>query len=114
MLLGEDKAQQLGLNPRRVEFLLVLGATMASAAAVAVSGLIGFVGLIVPHVVRLLIGPDHRLLLPGAIALGASFVVLADVAARSLLAPVEIPVGVVTALMGGPFFLYLLSRTKES
>jgi iron complex transport system permease protein len=79
---------------------------------VSVSGLIGFVGMVIPHAVRLLVGPDHRLLLPASALVGGMFLVIADALARTLLAPSEIPVGVVTALAGGPIFLYLLSRRK--
>nr|MDQ3398924.1 iron ABC transporter permease [Deinococcota bacterium] len=82
-------------------------------AAVSVSGIIGFVGLMVPHAVRLAVGPDHRTLVPMAAVLGAVFMVLADLLARTLISPAEIPVGVVTALAGGPFFLYLLKRQSR-
>ncbi|HEX7594314.1 MAG TPA: iron chelate uptake ABC transporter family permease subunit, partial [Anaerolineae bacterium] len=86
---------------------------LLTGAAVAISGLVGFVGLIVPHVVRLVVGPDHRLLLPASFLSGAIFLVLADLIARLVLAPSEVPLGVVTALIGAPFFIYLLRRTKR-
>ena len=87
-------------------------AALLTGAVVSVSGLIGFVGMVIPHAVRLLVGPDHRLLLPASALVGGMFLVIADALARTLLAPSEIPVGVVTALAGGPIFLYLLSRRK--
>ena len=87
--------------------------SLLTALAVSVAGMIGFVGLVVPHLLRLLLGPDHRLLLPAGFLGGASFLVLADLLSRVLLAPNELPVGVVTALIGGPFFLYLLRRRSR-
>ncbi|OGT80062.1 MAG: hypothetical protein A3H91_16800 [Gammaproteobacteria bacterium RIFCSPLOWO2_02_FULL_61_13] len=109
--LGEEGAMLLGVDVGRTKrFTFVLG-SLLTGLCVAVAGLIGFVGLVVPHMLRLVIGPDHRLLLPAAFLGGASFLVLADLAARLLLVPNELPVGVVTALIGGPFFLYLL-RTR--
>lgn len=110
--LGEDQAAQLGLNVETTKLVLVAAATLATAAAVSVSGIIGFVGLMVPHAVRLAFGPDHRVLIPLTVILGAIFMVLADLVARTLIAPVEIPIGVITALVGGPFFLFLL-RTQR-
>jgi iron complex transport system permease protein len=108
--MGEETAQQMGVSVERVK-LIVLGATtLATAAATSVAGIIGFVGLIVPHLVRGVLGPDHRVLIPVAGVVGAAFLVLTDTAARSLFAPVEIPVGVFTALMGGPLFLSILRR----
>lgn len=109
--LGEEAAANLGLPVERVKIVVIGAATLATAAAVAVSGVIGFVGLITPHAVRLAIGPDHRSLAPLAALWGAIFLVLADLLARTVLAPAEIPVGIVTALAGGPFFLWLL-RTR--
>ncbi|MDP9357161.1 MAG: iron chelate uptake ABC transporter family permease subunit [Chloroflexota bacterium] len=112
--LGEEQAAALGVNIERAKLVLVVGATLATAAAVSAGGLIGFVGLIVPHVARLLFGPDHRRLIPLATLCGASFLVAADTAARSLPGPSEIPVGVVTAAVGAPFFLFLLRRQKRA
>jgi iron complex transport system permease protein len=113
MALGEESAQQLGVDVERVKRTsLILGALL-TALAVSVAGMIGFVGLIVPHALRLLLGPDHRLLLPAALLGGAGFLVLADLVARTLIAPSEMPVGVVTALLGGPFFLYLMRRGRS-
>jgi len=111
---GEETAQHLGVNVERVKkFLLILG-SLVTAAAVSISGLIGFVGLIIPHMTRILIGPDHRILLPTSTIVGATFLVLCDAAARVIVSPVELPVGVITALSGGPFFIYLLRKKKES
>lgn len=110
--LGEDTALQLGINVERVRRSAFVAASLLVGAAVSVSGMIGFVGLIVPHVMRLLLGADHRLLLPASMLAGAAFLVWADTIARTTLGAVEIPVGVVTALCGGPFFLYLLKRQR--
>lgn len=112
--LGEDGAAQLGLPVEHVKLVLLAVATLITAAAVAVAGIIGFVGLITPHAVRMAFGPAHRRLLPLAIVWGAAFTVLADVLARTALTPAEVPVGVVTALAGGPFFLALLRRRPQS
>ena len=110
---GEDQAQQLGLNVTRTRTLLLLAASLSTAAAVAFSGTIGFVGLIVPHVMRLWFGADYRRLLPLSIIGGAGTLLLADVAARTILSPQELPVGIVTALAGAPFFLWVLRRSKN-
>lgn len=110
--LGEDAAARLGVAVARDARLALVAGSLLTATAVSISGLIGFVGLVVPHVARLLWGPDHRLLLPAAGLAGATFVVLADLAGRSLLPPTEIPVGILSALVGGPYFLYLLRRAR--
>jgi iron complex transport system permease protein len=112
-LLGEEQAAALGVSVERQKFLVLTIGALLTGAAVAISGLVGFVGLIVPHVVRLVLGPDHRILLPASFLSGAIFLVLADLLARTILAPSEIPLGVVTALIGAPFFIYLLRRTKR-
>ena len=112
LALGDDEAHALGVDAGRLRLLVVTLATLATAAAVAVSGLIGFVGLVVPHAVRLRVGPSYRRILPLSLLLGAPFLCAADVVARTVLAPAEIPIGVVTALVGGPFFLYLLHRNR--
>ncbi len=112
MQLDEDQAQQLGINVERVKIILLVTATLITAAAVSFTGLIGFVGIIVPHAVRLIWGPDHRFLIPLAALTGGIFLILADALAHTLLAPTEIPVGVVTAFCGAPFFLYLLRQKK--
>lgn len=108
MLLGDERAGHLGVDVKRFKLYALAVASLLTAAAVAVAGLIGFVGLMVPHGVRLLLGPDHRALLPASLLGGATVLVLADLIARVVLAPVEIPVGIVTALIGGPFFVWLL------
>jgi iron complex transport system permease protein len=112
ILSGEESAVQLGVDVERLKLLSYLFASLITAASVSVCGLIGFVGLIVPHSVRLIFGPDHRLLIPASALVGASFLVLSDTLARTILAPIELPVGVVTAVFGGPFFVYLL-RTRK-
>jgi iron complex transport system permease protein len=112
--IGEETAAHLGVRVERVKYLAYAVASLLTAAAVAVSGVIGFVGLVVPHVVRLLWGADHRFLLPAAALLGAAFLVLADTLARTAAAPSELPVGVVTALVGVPFFVWLLRRRGEA
>jgi iron complex transport system permease protein len=112
LALGEDVAQQTGVPVERVKAAAFFAASLVTGAVVSVSGLIGFVGLIVPHVGRLLFGPDHRLLIPASMLTGAIFLMVSDTLARTLIAPVEIPVGVVTALAGGPFFIWLLRRRQ--
>jgi iron complex transport system permease protein len=112
--LDEDQAQQLGIDVERTRLLVLVAASLAAASAVAVAGIIGFVGLIAPHTVRLLVGPDYRRLLPLAALTGATFLILADIGARTLLSPGEVPIGVITALVGAPFFLYLLRRQRRA
>jgi len=113
LALGDEEAESLGVRAARVRLVVVVAASLATAAAVAVSGLIGFVGIIVPHAVRLLYGGSYRRVLPLSIVFGAAFLVLADLAARTVLAPTEIPIGVVTAFFGAPFFLLVLRRTRR-
>jgi iron complex transport system permease protein len=110
--LGDDEAASLGVDVRRVRLALVVAATLGTAAAVAVTGLIGFVGIIVPHTIRLLTGVGYRALLPLSVIVGAGFLVLADVVARTALSPAEIPLGVVTAFFGAPFFALVLRTTR--
>jgi iron complex transport system permease protein len=110
---GEEQAQQLGLPAERVKTVLILAASLTTAAAVAFSGIIGFIGLVVPHVARMLWGHDYRQLLPLSIIGGATALLLADLAARTLLAPQVMPVGIVTALVGAPFFLWVLRRARN-
>jgi iron complex transport system permease protein len=110
---GDEQAQQLGLNVTRSKTILLIAASLATAAAVAFSGIIGFIGLIVPHVMRLWFGPDYRRLIPLSIIGGASALIISDVVSRVVLAPQEIPVGIVTALVGAPFFLWVLRRAKN-
>jgi iron complex transport system permease protein len=110
LVTGEETAMQLGVHVAKVRKILLVTASTVTAVAVSVSGTIGFVGLIIPHILRLLLGPDHRLLLPASILFGAAFLVGADTIARTAMAPVELPVGVVTALCGAPYFIHLLRR----
>ena len=113
LALGEESAQQLGVDVTRLQRLLLLATSLMVGAAVSVAGLVGFVGLIIPHLLRLLLGPDHRLLLPTAALAGAIFLVLCDTAARTLFGGRELPVGAITALAGGPLFLLLLRRQQQ-
>ena len=110
LVLGEESALQLGLEVESTKKIAFIGASLITGAAVSVSGLIGFVGILIPHLMRMIIGSDHRLLLPVAGLSGGIYLVLADTLARTLLAPTEIPVGVITAICGGPFFIYLLTK----
>lgn len=110
---GDDQAQQLGLNVNRAKTILMIAASLATAAAVSFAGIIGFIGLVVPHLIRLWAGPDYRQLLPLAVLGGATALLISDIIARIVLAPQEIPVGIVTALAGAPFFLWMLRRAKN-
>jgi iron complex transport system permease protein len=114
MQLDEEQAQQLGINVERTKIILLSAATLITAVAVCFVGTIGFVGIIVPHTVRLIWGPDHRLLLPLSAITGAILLILADTASRTIMAPSEIPVGVITAFLGAPFFLFLLRQKKKA
>lgn len=109
---GDEQAQQLGISVQRTRWITITLATLATAAAVAFAGIIGFVGLVVPHIIRLLWGSDYRRLIPLSMLGGASFLLLTDVAARSIIAPQEVPVGIITALLGAPFFLWILKLAK--
>jgi len=108
--LGPDAAATRGVDVVRTQRLAFFSASLATSAAVSLAGPIGFIGIVVPHLVRLLVGVDHRIVLPASALFGAAFLVTCDLGARTLLAPVEIPVGVITAIIGGPFFLWLLVR----
>jgi len=112
LALGPDSAESRGLDVTRAQRAAFLSASLATGAAVSVGGPIGFIGIIVPHLVRLIVGPDHRLVLPAATLFGAAFLVACDLVARTILAPVELPVGIITAMIGGPFFLWLLIRKR--
>ena len=112
LALGDEYAQQLGLHVERVRISVILAASLLTAIAVSLGGLIGFVGLIIPHLSRLITGPDHLRLLPVATVTGAIFLVLTDTIARTVVAPSELPVGVLMAFIGGPFFLFMLRRTR--
>ncbi len=112
LALGVDSAAARGVNVLRVQRVAFLSASLATGAAVSLGGPIGFVGIIIPHVVRLLVGADHRIVLPASALLGAAFLVACDVAARTIMSPMELPVGIITAMLGGPFFLWLLARKR--
>ncbi len=114
ILLGDERAGELGVDVERFKRVVLVAASLMVSAAVSVSGLIGFVGLMTPHMARIVLGPDHRLLLPASVLSGATVMVLADLIARVALAPVELPVGIVTALAGGPVFVWLLVRSRRA
>jgi iron complex transport system permease protein len=114
MQLDEEQAQQLGINVERTKMILLVASTLITAAAVCFVGTIGFVGIIIPHAVRMIWGPDHRALLPLAALSGAILLVLADTASRTLMQPSEVPVGVITAFIGAPFFIFLLRKKKKA
>ena len=111
--VGDDEARTLGVDPARIRIVVVVAASLAAAAAVAVSGLIGFVGIIVPHTIRQLTGPANRVVLPLSLLGGAAFLVLSDLVARSIVSPAELPIGVITAFFGAPFFLLVLRTTTR-
>ncbi|MDD4179904.1 MAG: iron ABC transporter permease [Candidatus Margulisbacteria bacterium] len=112
LLLGEEMALTLGVDVEKVRLVLIVTASLLTAAAVSVSGLIGFVGLIIPHWIRLIVGPNHRLLIPISALSGMILMVVTDTIARTVLSPMEIPIGIIMALVGAPFFLYLLRRRR--
>ncbi len=113
MLFGEETARHLGIDTEKVKKILLAGSALMVAAAVSTSGIIGFVGLVVPHFIRLLTGPDHRRLLPASAVLGAVLLIVTDTVGRVIIAPRELPVGIITALLGAPLFLYLLKKRKK-
>lgn len=113
LLFGEETAHHLGIDIEKVKKILLLGSSLLVAAAVSTSGVIGFVGLVVPHFIRLLIGPDHRHLLPASALLGAALLTVTDTLGRTVIAPRELPVGIITAILGAPLFLYLLRKRKK-
>ena len=110
LMAGDESAVALGLNVQRFRQTTFVVTAALTGVTVAVSGVIGFVGLIIPHIVRFLVGADHRRALPVVALLGASFTISADLVARKVIAPLELPVGIITALVGGPFFIWLLRR----
>jgi iron complex transport system permease protein len=114
LALGERQAAHLGVHVERTKLIVLIASTLITAAAVSVAGVIGFVGLIVPHLVRLLVGPDYRLIIPLSAIGGGIYVLWADTLARTLLSPTEIPLGVITAFLGAPFFAYLLHKDKKT
>jgi iron complex transport system permease protein len=113
LLLGEETARHLGVNTERVKIILLAAASLLVAAAVSTSGIIGFVGLVVPHLIRIAVGPDHRVLLPASALLGAILLIAADTLARNIIAPAELPVGIITSMVGAPMFIYLLKKRKK-
>jgi len=113
ILMGEETAIDLGLEVEKFKKIILIFASLITAAAVSVCGIIGFVGLIIPHIMRILVGPNHRILLPSSCLLGAIFLVWVDTIARTIIEPTEVPVGILTSLLGVPFFLYLLRRRKR-
>ena len=113
LLLGEETASYLGIEVEKLKKIFLAAASLLVAAAVSTSGIIGFVGLVVPHMVRLVAGPDHRFLLPASALCGAILLIGADTLARTIIAPAELPVGIITAILGAPFFLYLLRRRRK-
>jgi iron complex transport system permease protein len=112
--LGADSAEHHGVDVTRAQRTAFISASLATGAAVSVGGPVGFIGIVVPHLVRLMVGADHRLVLPASALFGAAFLIGCDVVARTIMAPVELPVGVITALIGGPFFLWLLVRKSAA
>ncbi len=112
MLLGDEEAQGLGVEVEKFKKLSIALSALLAGVAVSVSGIIGFVGLIIPHIVRLIVGPDHRILIPASALTGGIFIVITDTLARTIIAPAEIPVGIITAFFGAPFFIYLLQKRK--
>jgi iron complex transport system permease protein len=114
LVLGEREARHVGVDTERVRLAVVALAALGTGAAVSIAGIVGFVGLVTPHLLRLVAGPDHRLLLPASALGGATLLLVADLTARTVVVPAELPLGVVTALAGGPFFLFLLLRTRRS
>lgn len=112
-LMGESVSEHMGFNVKQMKFMVVTLTALAVGAAVSVSGVIGFVGLVAPHLVRLLLGPDHRWVLPGSAILGAILVVFSDMLARTVLSPAELPIGIIMSAIGGPFFLWLLIQRRS-
>lgn len=112
MSFGEEQAQHIGVSVQRKKMIIMIAGSILTGAAVAVSGTIGFVGLVIPHFVRLIIGPNHRHVLPASILVGASFLILADLVARTIVSPAELPIGVITALIGAPIFAVILMRQR--
>ncbi len=110
--LGEEAAEARGVNVVRTERIALVSASLSTGAAVSLGGPVLFVGIIVPHIVRLIVGADHRLVLPASALFGASFLIVCDLVARTIVAPIEVPVGIITAIIGGPFFLWLLFRGR--
>lgn len=113
LLTGEDSAYSIGVDVEKVKKVILITCAMITAFAVAVTGVIGFVGLIIPHIVRIIFGPDHKIVIPASAIVGGIFLILTDTISRTIIAPVEIPIGIITAVLGGPFFVYLLRKKKS-
>jgi iron complex transport system permease protein len=113
MLLGEEQAQQLGVEVENMKKCLIILGSLITAVAISISGIIGFIGLIVPHITRLIVGPDHRILIPSSALIGAILLIFCDITARVILRPIVLPTGTVTAMLGAPFFIYLLIRSSR-
>ena len=109
LAMGDEEAQSLGLNPTRVRLLIIAGCSLLTSAAVSVSGIIGWIGLVIPHMIRMIVGQDNRILIPASLSMGASFLLLIDNISRAVIS-IEIPIGILTAIIGVPIFLYLLKR----
>ncbi|RCW41172.1 MULTISPECIES: iron ABC transporter permease [unclassified Halanaerobium] len=114
ILLGEENAVHLGVNAEKVKLIMLGAASLLTASVVSVSGSIGFIGLVIPHIARMLVGPDHRKLMPLAAFLGGGFLLISDNIARSIMPPLELPVGIITAIAGGPYFIYLLRKKSKN
>ena len=107
--MGDEEAQSLGLDPGKLRLIVIVACTLVTSAAVSISGIIGWIGLVVPHMTRIIVGPDHKILLPASLSIGASFLLLIDNISRTFIS-IEIPIGILTAVIGVPIFLYLLRR----
>ncbi|MCD1294977.1 iron ABC transporter [Methanocella sp. CWC-04] len=114
LLLGDETASHLGTDVSIIKIFMIGLTSLVAAVAVSVSGIIGFVGLVIPHIMRLIVGPDHRILIPSSVLMGAIFLTVADTFSRVIIQPTELPVGIITALIGAPFFIYLLRKKKKS
>ena len=109
LAMGDEEAQSLGLNPSRVRLIIIAACTLLTSAAVSISGIIGWIGMIIPHMARIVVGPDNKILIPASLSLGASFLLLIDNISRVVIS-IEIPIGILTSIIGVPLFLYLLRR----
>jgi iron complex transport system permease protein len=114
LLLGEEQAQYMGIDVEWIKKYILLFTSLITGAAVSVSGIIGFVGLIIPHIMRIIVGPDHRILFPASTLAGACFLIFCDALSKSLIADMNLPVGIITALFGAPFFVYLLRKRGKT
>jgi iron complex transport system permease protein len=112
LTMGDDEAQTMGIDARRIRVLIIVAATLVTASSVAVSGMIGWVGLVIPHLCRMIVGSDYRKLMPASMLMGACFLLVVDDISR-LFTTAEIPIGILTAFVGAPFFLYLITRKKK-